>query len=245
MAQKHPSVYLWISPLMLCSLVFAVGCHTSPSQVSDKTSNETPPKASQSSMSVTSQVTGPLNLPTPWTTSEFTPHDNWLGLQLNFEPAANLRSQVEKNLIPVQGPGAIILKNRGEAHITVITPIEYDVLKTHMNIKDIEKIALKQGLQKTRWTPVCVGEGRIKEMTNYFVVVKSPDLLRVRRAIETEFKKRAQKAPLTVAAGKFEAAHFYPHITLGFTERDLHEADGVIKDQKLCRWTFAKAKKNR
>ena len=252
MAQKHPSVYSWLSPLLLssllCSLFFAVGCQT-PRKTTTETPQTPPPAASQSTMSVTSQVTGPLDLPTPWTISEFIHHDTWLGLQLNFEPALNLRSQVEKNLIPVAGPGAIILKNRGEAHITVITPPEYDVLKTQMNMKDIEKIALQQGLQKTSWTSVCVGEGRLKDMTNYFVVVKSPDLLRVRRAIEKEFKTRVKKSQSAATAGKFDSTRFYPHITLGYTERDLHEADGVIKDQKLCRWTFAKvankAKKKR
>jgi hypothetical protein len=34
--------------------------------------------------------------------------------------------------------------------------------------------------------------------------------------------------------GDFDADKFYSHITVGFTDRDLHEADGVIKNMDSC-----------
>lgn len=123
------------------------------------------------------------------------------------------------------------LKNRGEAHITVITPPEYDrALKSHISIERIHEIARNQDIQRTDFQVVCMGRGRKDADETYFLVVTAPALLEIRRHVHREF----------IAAGgspaDFDPENFYPHITLGFTNKDLHQEDGVIKNELSCRW---------
>lgn len=128
------------------------------------------------------------------------------------------------------------LKSRGEAHITVITPPEYtDDLSKFISIKEIDEIAEKLQIQKSSYTPVCLARGfatveNNKYLETYFVVVKSPDLQKIREEVAKVYQQRGGK--------KFDAAKFYPHITVGFTDRDLYDTDGVIKNDKLCMKTL-------
>ena len=66
----------------------------------------------------------------------------------------------------------------------------------------------------------------------YFVVVKSDGLLELRTKIQKAF----------VAAGgsaaDFLPENFYPHITLGYTKRDLHYEEGIRKDDSSCKYRF-------
>lgn len=58
--------------------------------------------------------------------------------------------------------------------------------------------------------------------------VNSPDLVAIRKEIQELYVSRGGDGRL------FEANHYYPHITVGFSKQDLHEADGVIKDKNSC-----------
>jgi hypothetical protein len=60
------------------------------------------------------------------------------------------------------------------------------------------------------------------------VVVNVPVLVRIRYVIHKEFMA------LRGRAQDFTPNHFYPHITLGFTKRDLYEQDGVKKNSDTC-----------
>ena len=128
------------------------------------------------------------------------------------------------------------LKSRGEAHITVITPPEYtDDLSKFISIKEIDEIAEKFKIQSSTYTPVCLGRGFTTAankdyLETYFIVVRSPDLLKIREEIAKVYYQRGGK--------KFDPLKFYPHITVGFTERDLYDTDGVIKNEKLCMKTL-------
>lgn len=154
------------------------------------------------------------------------PFDSYLTMEVQFEPIADLFKQL---LIDQR----TVLTNRGEAHITVVTPVEYhEILKSKLSMADIDDIARKQKLQESLFTVVCLGEGNL-EINNklesaFYVVVRSPALLKVREEI--------QKAWIAKGGDKelFKPEYFYPHITLGYTVRDLHISDGVVKDESTC-----------
>lgn len=117
------------------------------------------------------------------------------------------------------------LVNRGEAHITVLTPPEFKAVTTNTSAEVIHQ---EWADWKTKtFKKVCLGEGQIKEnkkvLKTYYIVVESSDILAFRKYLKNKY-----------ALKNFEAEVFYPHITLGFTEKDLHFEQGVIKNQKSC-----------
>lgn len=146
-------------------------------------------------------------------------HPDWMGQALHFEPFDAIRKQIENDL-------GRPLKNRGEAHITVVTPPEWKVLSAKLSMADAEKLAREAHLQASAFEAVCIGKGEAQNMTTYFVVVRSPELLHFRTRLEELFKSKGGQG--------FDGSHFYPHVTLGYTERDLHEQDGVIKNESSC-----------
>jgi hypothetical protein len=164
---------------------------------------------------------------------KFLPHegagkwDNYLVMNLPFRPAAEVFKKLEETK-------KIKLKNRGEAHITVITPIEYwQVLRgKDVTMSEINRIAKDLKIQQSKVEVVCIGRGQAtlnsKDESTYFVVVNSQDLIGIRRAVQKLFITKGGKA------ADFDPNIFYPHITLGFTKRDLHESDGIIKNSKRC-----------
>lgn len=163
---------------------------------------------------------------------DFIPHTedkkfgSYLAMNLEAEPFVNLKSYIEKKL-------KLPLKSRGEAHITVITPPEFDnVLKKHLSIQKISDLAKQMEIQKSDLKYICVGQGLLTKETKaqktFYVVIESQKLLKIREAIHQEYVKNGGNS------ADFQWNHFYPHITVGFTDRDLHEEDGVIKDQKSC-----------
>lgn len=65
-------------------------------------------------------------------------------------------------------------------------------------------------------------------MSTFYIVVKSQDLMEIRKEVEKLYIKRAGQP------GQFRAERFYPHITVDFNKRDQHESDGLIKDKTTC-----------
>jgi hypothetical protein len=176
-----------------------------------------------------------LNTELAWKNEPFISHSNWLGLAVDFKPAEQLRLQIEQLL---KQP----LKNRGEAHITIITPPEFENLKPILSMLEIEKISQDLNLQNTKWQKLCIGQGEIKEIKDkkskltFYLVVESANLNLIRNKIaETFYKKGGAK-------NKFDPDNYNPHITIGFTDRDLHESDGVIKNKESCRFELEKDK---
>lgn len=158
---------------------------------------------------------------------------SYLAMNLPYPPIEAIRKNLEKRL-------GRELMNRGEAHITVITPIEFDqVLGSKISMKKINSIAIQAGMQDDPVQFLCVGRGSANlngrgEQT-YFLVVKAPRLLEIRRAIKESFVKAGGDPDA------FDADRFFPHVTLGFTKRDLHFEDGVIKDESSCLAPLIKA----
>ncbi len=148
-----------------------------------------------------------------------------LAMNLHYPPVEKVKEQVDGSLLSP-------LKTRGEAHITVITPPEYEKLKTFLSMEKINALAVQHNIQQFAFNPVCLGRGRLQidghEESTYFMVVNSADLLNLRKQIKEAFV-------LAGGASKdFDENLFFPHITVGFTKRDLHFEDGILKDKSSC-----------
>lgn len=158
----------------------------------------------------------------------FQARPDYLQMVLPYGPIRELFEELERE------PGLGNLENRGEAHITVITPPEFAVLSKKISIVEINEIAEADKIQASKVEARCLGAGQAnvggRNEQTYFVVVRSPDLVRLRARIYERYLKSGG------AAGSFDPNHFYPHITLGFTKTDLHEGQGVIKDENSCRY---------
>lgn len=153
--------------------------------------------------------------------------DNYLSMNILFSPVLNLFHQVETTLQRK-------LISRGEAHITVITPIEYWNVLRHRKIsmRELNYIAERFNIQKSRFSMLCLGQGNAiidnKIESTFFIVVNSPDLINLRKAIQALFIQRGG------LPNQFDPNNYYPHITVGFTKTDLHESNGVIKNTRSC-----------
>ncbi len=78
---------------------------------------------------------------------------------------------------------------------------------------------------------MCLGSGTArgsKTLQTYFIVVTSQKLLQLRRDVKELFVSRGGKVTA------FDAEAFTPHVTVDFTQRDLFETDGVVKDETSC-----------
>jgi 2'-5' RNA ligase len=150
-----------------------------------------------------------------------------LNLTVPFGPINELFEQVKTSFsLPA-------LRNRGEAHITVITPPEFDAsFSAAFTPSQVMEMMQAEGLNDAKFTAVCLGQvaAEIQGETQkaFFVLVDSPDLVRIRQALRDKL----------VAAGgdasAFDPSDFHPHITVGFTLRDLQESDNIVKDIRAC-----------
>jgi hypothetical protein len=150
---------------------------------------------------------------------------NYVTLDLKYEKYSAILTALTQEVGP--------LKNRGEAHITLITPPEFNALTTTAGSKitaeQIHELFKTSGLTDKDFKEICLAHGQREingqKMSTYYVVVKSKKLLKWRQQVA----KTSQ-----VSKKDFNPNVFYPHITLGFTDRDLHFEDGLIKNSKTC-----------
>jgi hypothetical protein len=141
-----------------------------------------------------------------------------------FAPVADLLNKIEE-------AESLILKSRGEAHITVITPQEFNLLKSHIELSQLEE-ALKADIEHSKFDVICLG--RAEKLINdklaqvFYIVIESQDIINIREKIYALYVKKGGTSKA------FDPKNYYPHITVGFTERDLHSSDGIIKDASTC-----------
>jgi 2'-5' RNA ligase len=157
-------------------------------------------------------------------TAKLATHKDWLAEPVELSKIDQLRSQLETI-------SKLSLKSRGEAHITVISPPEFNILKSKLSMSEINIIAEHLNIEKAKWTPICVAQANLKNKPNsivFYIIVKSEELIKIRNEISTSFLKKGG------APAEFDPLHYFPHITIGFTDRDLYEQDGVIKDTRNC-----------
>ena len=123
----------------------------------------------------------------------------------------------------------LTLRDRGEAHITVVTPIEVQKISKYVSFRQIITDAHHADLDAAEYHAVCIGNGSADRAQVYFIVVHSDKLLEFRRALQQQYQ---------IPGDVFQADDFYPHITLGSTTRDLHEQEGVSSNKRSCVSTF-------
>jgi hypothetical protein len=157
------------------------------------------------------------------------PFGKALAMNVAYEPVKALRLELERRL----GYSLKIFKgwnSEGEAHITTITPPEFtNIFSSYIGIQEIDSLAVAYGIQSSDILIEGVGRGTAMLDNNmeetYFIIIKSEKLLKIRREIHRLFISRGGNPKA------WDPDHFYPHITIGFTKRDLHEQDSVIKDK--------------
>jgi hypothetical protein len=144
-------------------------------------------------------------------------YGSYVSLDIPFSPVEDLFKQL-KTFHPT-------LKNRGEGHITVLTPVEFHCIfrPQGVTINDLEKAIPSDIL--TDYKILSIGNGHKGEDETFFIIVESNDLLNLRKVFSALLKDPS----------KFNHKKFYPHITLGFTTRDLHESDGVFKNEQYSK----------
>lgn len=158
--------------------------------------------------------------------AENKPMKSYVAMNLAYEPIAEIRKQLEKHLVQK-------LQFRDEAHITVITPPEYDkTLKKRVGIQELNSLAEKRNLQSSPFKLLCIGRGYATidgaEQSTYYAVVDSESLYAFRKEVQKLYISRGGRAM------DFNPELFFGHVTLGFTKRDLHLEDGVTKDATSC-----------
>lgn len=157
--------------------------------------------------------------------SDFISHPNYLAQNLQFLPFDKIRTQLEHKLERT-------LLHRGEAHITVLSPPEWEILTSHLRPTHIEEIAQIFKIQQMPFEVLCVGSYSSPDKgATYFLVINSPHLFDLRTRIHRAFTQ------LGGNPDKFDPTHYFPHITLGFDVKDFHHADGAIKDSSSCVYT--------
>lgn len=154
---------------------------------------------------------------------------SYLSLDLLYKPFEKIRLDLEKSK-------KITLKNRGEAHITVLTPPEVKAMSDKLTFKEIKELAHNLKLQESPYKLLCVGKGVHKtkpdEGETYYVVIESERLFEIRRKIQALYTSKGGDPT------NFNPEKFYPHVTLGFVKRDLHLEDGVFKNTDTCLYSL-------
>lgn len=163
---------------------------------------------------------------TPVTFIEHTGPGAYLAYNVHYPPVEKIRQELEDKT-------KTKLQNTGEAHITVVSPVEYEkVLRNRLSIEKLNELARTARIQQFSFEILCVGEGRAAVQDGpgetYFLVVRAPRISAFREEIREAY----------VQAGgshdDFRPEDYRPHITLGYTKRDLHKEDGVLKDETSC-----------
>jgi len=150
------------------------------------------------------------------TSSENGPYGSYITRNLDYPRYEKVFEQLKKDYPQ--------LKNRGEAHITVLTPVEYycNFKPAGTTIKQLEEMIgpfINENGFKVNFSIKSIGSHQVDEKETFFIIVDSLDLIKLR-------KKWA-----TLPNNGFKPELFYPHITIGFTDQDLHSSQGVIKDE--------------
>lgn len=151
---------------------------------------------------------------------------HYLALQLPFEPINILRQQLENQL---KRP----LKHRQEAHITVLSPTEYQAIQSQISINDLYTIIQPLEYAESWFEVICLGRSKAQldnfEADTFYLVIQSLLLTQLRQQIFLAIKKKDEKE------NTFHPFNYYPHITVGFSHQDLHpENHFITKDKRNC-----------
>lgn len=156
-----------------------------------------------------------------------------LAMNIDYAPIKEVRRRVESSIY-LGNPLKFLTawEAEGEAHITTITPIEYQECMWSekrgievLHMKDIEKIALENSIQSSEIKIEGLGFGKKKFGDRHqldethFVIVSSGNLLEIRVEVYEQYLKKGGKKDC------WSPNVFYPHITVGYTHKDIHFPD--------------------
>jgi hypothetical protein len=152
--------------------------------------------------------------------------DTYLTMEVPYLPVNAIYKKI------IQRSGVQIL-TREEAHVTVIGPVEFDKqLRGYIDMNEIDQMAKDLKIQESEFTIVCLGSAEKfkngKFFKTYYLVLDSPALFNLRSQILNS---------IIISGGiptLFIPENYYPHITVGFINDDLHDSDGVFKDASTC-----------
>lgn len=225
MSKKRGGIVVRIQWVFICLLV--TGCANFSKNPVQKNSPQASTEDTPVSAAKTLNYSAKVYTEAPFIAhSENKPMKSYVAMNLAYEPISEIRKNLEKHL------GQKLI-SRDEAHITVITPPEYDkVLKKRVGIQELNSLAQKRNLQTTSFKLLCIGKGTTTidgaAQSTYYAVVDSESLYTFRKEVQKLYVSRGGRAL------DFNPELFFAHITLGFTKRDLHLEDGVTKDATSC-----------
>jgi hypothetical protein len=155
----------------------------------------------------------------------FKPEADWVGIPMPFGPVEKIREELENRI-------GKKLQHRGEAHIAVITPPEFRILAQTLKMNTIDKIVAKEGSMKAPIKVLCLKKVTAvlgnKTEESWFISVDSPELREFRNQVWRRFVANGG------LPGDFVWKRWAPHITVGFTSRDLHDEDRISKEKADC-----------
>lgn len=145
---------------------------------------------------------------------------------LHAPPLDELRRAIEKRTqLTLQAPEG--------SSLAILDAFETKaVLASGFSRDELHRMALEFDIQGYDFEPVCVGRGSIgtgeEGRSVYFMVVRSP-------AVQ-EFRGRLRETLINRDPGGAALLRepYEPHVTLGYTHRDLTHEDGVKKDETSC-----------
>lgn len=155
---------------------------------------------------------------------------NSLALNVEYEQVQELRSLIESE-IGRELKFFTGWAQEGEAHVTTINPVEFrSVLRFHLSMERINQIARDEDIQSSDLQIMGIGSGE-REINGsleetFYLIVDSAKLRKIRYLIYQEFVSNGGDPKA------FDPTWFFPHITIGFTERDIHENSGLLKNIK-------------
>ena len=154
--------------------------------------------------------------------------DNALAFNVSYDPVRLLRKPIEE-VIGRKLKFLTTWDSKGEAHVTVITPPEYsEALSKVLSMEEIDEIARKERIQFSDLKVLGLGSGKLVKdgqlEETFFLFVDSANLRKIRHEIYALFLKKGG------VANAWDPLWWFPHITIGYTKRDLHETDGVTKN---------------
>ncbi|KAG0311904.1 hypothetical protein BGZ99_009841 [Dissophora globulifera] len=170
----------------------------------------------------------------------FIPHNgtalftNWVGLNVDFKYVQPIFDLVNATHSLSNGT----LLSRGESHVTVILPPEYDNIlhPAGVTIDELNALASHNNrLQRAKFEIECLGRVQVvSKPDNAFqqavqIILKNfGDIVAYREDVYKLFVKKGGNPAL------FDPWNFTPHITLGYKIRDIFVEDGVFKGKNAC-----------
>ncbi len=114
------------------------------------------------------------------------------------------------------------LEDRGEAHVTVITPPEFQTSLSRVFTIDEILARYNPAIQDVPFEIVCVGSRKSTNKQNlvFYLVVKAPELTAIRNVLALEGDLRAKLLGIPFV---FRPEAFWAHITIGYITGDVFE----------------------